>query len=321
MSGIAYAPLAIRRARNRRTRTVNRFQEMTVFLAVAEAQSFAAAARRLRMSAPSVTRSVAALEWRLGVLLLLRTTRSLRLTEAGQRYADDCRRILEEVEQADDAAAGVMAAARRAQPDRAGAVRRAARDAGGHGLSARASTGPLRTLLVDRVVNLLDEGVDVAVRIGALPDSTLTAVPVGHVRRVVCASPVLPGASRRAVRPGRADALLHHHRGHGGQGPQWRFLQDGQPRRVDVDSQLTVTSFQAAVLAARQDWGLTQVMSYQVAPHLASGALRVVLRDYELPPVPVHVVHPEGRRGSAKVRSFVDFCVQALRRDLALLPA
>ena len=104
-------------------------------------------------------------------------------------------------------------------------------------------------------------------------------------------------------------------------GPQWRFLQDGQPRRVDVDSQLTVTSFQAAVLAARQDWGLTQVMSYQVAPHLASGALRVVLRDYELPPVPVHVVHPEGRRGSAKVRSFVDFCVQALRRDLALLPA
>ena len=141
------------------------------------------------MSAPSVTRSVAALERRLGVLLLLRTTRSLRLTEAGQRYADDCRRILEEVEQADDAAAGVMAAARRAQPDRAGAVRRAARDAGGHGLSARASTGPLRTLLVDRVVNLLDEGVDVAVRIGALPDSTLTAVPVGHVRRVVCASP------------------------------------------------------------------------------------------------------------------------------------
>ena len=93
-----------------------------------------------------------------------------------------------------------------------------------------------------------------------------------------------------------------------------------QPRRVDVDSQLTVTSFQAAVLAARQDWGLTQVMSYQVAPHLASGALRVVLRDYELPPVPVHVVHPEGRRGSA-ARSFVDFCVQALRRDLALLPA
>ncbi|MFG0233367.1 LysR substrate-binding domain-containing protein [Achromobacter sp. 413638] len=301
---------------------MNRFQEMTVFLAVAEAQSFAAAARRLRMSAPSVTRSVAALERRLGVLLLLRTTRSLRLTEAGQRYADDCRRILEEVEQADDAAAGVMAAPR-----------------GALSLTAPALFGELhvmpvvmdylrahpqvslRTLLVDRVVNLLDEGVDVAVRIGALPDSTLTAVPVGHVRRVVCASPAF--LERHGV-PQDPDALTRYctiTAAMEGRGPQWRFLQDGQPRRVDVDSQLTVTSFQAAVLAARQDWGLTQVMSYQVAPHLASGALRVVLRDYELPPVPVHVVHPEGRRGSAKVRSFVDFCVQALRRDLALLPA
>ncbi|AUT47572.1 LysR family transcriptional regulator [Achromobacter sp. AONIH1] len=295
---------------------------MTVFLAVAEAQSFAAAARRLRMSAPSVTRSVAALERRLGVLLLLRTTRSLRLTEAGQRYADDCRRILEEVEQADDAAAGVMAAPR-----------------GALSLTAPALFGELhvmpvvmdylrahpqvslRTLLVDRVVNLLDEGVDVAVRIGALPDSTLTAVPVGYVRRVVCASPAF--LERHGV-PQDPDALTRYctiTAAMEGRGPQWRFLQDGQPRRVDVDSQLTVTSFQAAVLAARQDWGLTQVMSYQVAPHLASGALRVVLRDYELPPVPVHVVHPEGRRGSAKVRSFVDFCVQALRRDLALLPA
>lgn len=301
---------------------MNRFQEMTVFLAVAEAQSFAAAARRLRMSAPSVTRSVAALERRLGVLLLLRTTRSLRLTEAGQRYADDCRRILEEVEQADDAAAGVMAAPR-----------------GALSLTAPALFGELhvmpvvmdylrahpqvslRTLLVDRVVNLLDEGVDVAVRIGALPDSTLTAVPVGQVRRVVCASPAF--LERHGV-PQDPDALTRYctiTAAMEGRGPQWRFLQDGQPRRVDVDSQLTVTSFQAAVLAARQDWGLTQVMSYQVAPHLASGALRVVLRDYELPPVPVHVVHPEGRRGSAKVRSFVDFCVQALRRDLALLPA
>nr|WP_249205349.1 LysR substrate-binding domain-containing protein [Achromobacter sp. Marseille-Q0513] len=295
---------------------------MTVFLAVAEAQSFAAAARRLQMSAPSVTRSVAALERRLGVLLLLRTTRSLRLTEAGQRYADDCRRILEEVEQADDAAAGAMAAPR-----------------GALSLTAPALFGELhvmpvvmdylrahpqvslRTLLVDRVVNLLDEGVDVAVRIGALPDSTLTAVPVGQVRRVVCASPAF--LERHGV-PKDPDALARYctiTAAMEGRGPQWRFLQDGQTRRVDVDSQLTVTSFQAAVLAARQDWGLTQVMSYQVAPHLASGALRVVLRDYELPPVPVHVVHSEGRRGSAKVRSFVDFCVQALRRDLALLPA
>ncbi|WP_088146224.1 LysR family transcriptional regulator [Achromobacter denitrificans] len=301
---------------------MNRFHEMAVFLAVAEAQSFAAAARRLEMSAPTVTRSVAALERRLGALLLVRTTRSLRLTEAGQRYAADCRRILEDVEQADDAAAGAMAAPR-------GALSITAPAFFGELHVMPAVLGYLRahrevsvrTLLVDRVVNLLDEGIDVAVRIGALPDSSLTAVPVGQVRRVVCAAPAF---LREHGRPEDPDALQRFctvTAALEGRGPQWRFLQDGEPRRVRVDSQLTVTSFQAAVLAACEGWGLTQVVSYQVARHLASGALEVVLRDYELPPLPVHVVYPEGRKGSAKVRSFVDFCVEALRRDLATLPA
>ncbi len=301
---------------------MNRFHEMSVFLAVAEAQSFAAAARRLEMSAPTVTRSVSALERRLGALLLVRTTRSLRLTEAGQRYADDCRRILDEVEQADDAVAGAMAAPR-----------------GALSITAPAFFGELhvmpavlaylrahrevsvRTLLVDRVVNLLDERVDVAVRIGALPDSTLTAVPVGQVRRVVCAAPAflrehgVPQDLESLPRFCTVTAAME------GRPPQWRFQQDGQPRSLRVDSQLTVTSFQAAVLAACEGWGLTQVVSYQVARHLASGALEVVLRDFELPPLPVHLVYPEGRKSSAKVRSFVEFCVEALRRDLATLPA
>lgn len=300
---------------------MNRFHEMTVFLAVAEAQSFAGAARRLEMSAPTVTRSVAALERRLGALLLVRTTRSLRLTEAGLRYAADCRRILDEVEQADDAAAGAMAAPR-----------------GDLHITAPAFFGELhvmpvvlgylrkhrevsvRTLLVDRVVNLMDEGVDVAVRIGALPDSSLTAVPVGQVRRVVCAAPAF---LRQHGAPPDLDALPRFctiTAAMEGRGAQWRFLQDGQIRRLQVDSQLTVTSFQAAVLAACEGWGLTQVVSYQVARHVASGALEVVLRDFELPPLPVHVVYPEGRRSSAKVRSFVEFCVEALRKDLAALP-
>lgn len=301
---------------------MNRFHEMTVFLAVAEAQGFAAAARRLEMSAPTVTRSVAALERRLGALLLVRTTRSLRLTEAGQRYAADCRRILDEVERADDAAAGAMAAPR-------GALSITAPALFGELHVMPAVLGYLRqhrevsvrTLLVDRVVNLVDEGVDVAVRIGALPDSTLTAVPVGHVRRVVCAS---PGFLRQHGVPEDPEALLRFctvTAAMEGRGSQWRFLQDGQPRRLNVESQLTVTSFQAAVLAACEGWGLTQVVSYQVARHLASGALQVVLREFELPPLPVHVVYPEGRKSSAKVRSFVEFCVEALRRDLAALPA
>jgi DNA-binding transcriptional LysR family regulator len=301
---------------------VNRFHEMTVFLAVAEARSFAAAARRLEMSAPTVTRSVAALEHRLGILLLVRTTRSLRLTEAGERYAADCRRILDDVEQADDAAAGVMGAPR-------GALSITAPAFFGELHVMPAVLGYLRahrevsvrTLLVDRVVNLLDEGVDVAVRIGALPDSTLTAVPVGQVRRVVCAAPAF---LQEHGEPKDLDALPRFctiTAAMEGRGTQWRFQQDGQARRLSVDSQLTVTSFQAAVLAACEGWGLTQVVSYQVARHLASGALQVVLRDFELPPMPVHVVYPEGRKSSAKVRSFVDFCVDALRRDLATLPA
>ncbi|RAP65912.1 LysR family transcriptional regulator [Achromobacter sp. HZ01] len=301
---------------------MNRFHEMTVFLAVAEAQSFAAAARRLEMSAPSVTRSVAALERRLGALLLVRTTRSLRLTEAGQRYAADCRRILEEVEQADDAAAGAMAAPRGALSITAPALfgeLHVMPAVLGYLRAHRAVS--VRTLLVDRVVNLLDEGVDVAVRIGALPDSSLTAVQVGEVRRVVCAAPAFLREHGAPRDPDELQRYCTITAAMEGRGPQWRFLQDGQPRRVRVDSQLTVTSFQAAVLAAREGWGLTQVVSYQVARHLASGELEVVLRDFELPPLPVHVVYPEGRKSSAKVRSFVDFCVEALRRDLAALPA
>lgn len=301
---------------------MNRFHEMSVFLAVADAQSFAGAARRLEMSAPAVTRSVAALERRLGALLVVRTTRSLRLTEAGQRYAADCRRILDEVEQADDAAAGAMAAPR-------GALSITAPAFFGELHVMPAVLGYLRahrqvsvrTLLVDRVVNLLDEGIDVAVRIGALPDSSLTAVPVGQVRRVVCAAPAF---LREHGVPEDPDALQRYctiTAALEGRGAQWRFMQDGQPRRVRVDSQLTVTTFQAAVLAACEGWGLTQVVSYQVARHLASGALQVVLRDFELPPLPVHVVYPEGRKSSAKVRSFVEFCVEALRRDLAAPPA
>ena len=168
---------------------------------------------------------------------------------------------------------------------------------------------------------LLDEGIDVAVRIGALPDSSLTAVPVGHVRRVVCAAPGFLSAHGEPADPESLHRFCTITAAMEGRGPQWRFLQDGQSLRLNMQSQLTVTSFQAAVAAAREGWGLTQVMSYQVAPHLASGALQVVLRDFEMPPVPVHLVYPEGRKSSAKVRSFVDFCVEALRRDLAALPA
>ena len=301
---------------------MDKFQEVSLFLAVAEARSFAAAGRRLGLSASTVTRAVAALEARLGILLLVRTTRHVRLTDAGEQFAHDCRAVLDSLAQAEEAAAGG-----RVQPRGELSVTAPALFGELHVMPAvlgylrEHRQVSVRALLVDRVVNLVDEDIDVAVRIGALPDSSLTAVPVGHVRRVVCASPDF--LRERGV-PETPDAL---HRfctitaAMEGRGPQWRFVQDNQIQRLNVQSQLTVTSFQAAVMAAREGWGLTQVMSYQVAPHLASGALQVVLREFEMPPVPVHVVYPEGRKSSAKVRSFVEFCVQALRRDLAALPA
>lgn len=300
---------------------MDRFQEMTVFLAVAQANSFAAAARNLGLSAPSVTRAVAGLEKRIGAMLLVRTTRSLRLTEAGQRYAADCRRLLHEIEQADESAAGAMRAPRGALSVTAPAlfgelyVMPVILDF----LRAQPDV-TLRALLVDRVVSLVDEGLDVAVRIGHLPDSSLTAIPVGQVRRVVCGAPAFLQAHGA---PEDLDALKQRctiTAAMEGRAVQWRFQQNGQPLRLDMRSQLTVTSFQAAVMAAREAWGLTQVMSYQVAAPLSSGALQVVLREFEMPPVPIHVVYPEGRKSSAKVRSFVDFCVDRLREDLQDLP-
>lgn len=300
---------------------MDRFQEMTVFLAVAHANSFAGAARHLGLSAPSVTRAIAGLEKRIGAMLLVRTTRSLRLTEAGERYATDCRRLLHDLEQAEDAAAGVMHAPR-----------------GALNLTAPALFGELyvmpvildflraqpdvtlRALLVDRVVNLVDENLDVAVRIGHLPDSSLTAIPVGQVRRLVCAAPAFLQAHGCPKDLESLSQFCTITAAMEGRAAHWRFQQNGQPVRMEMRSQLTVTSFQAAVMAAKQAWGLTQLMSYQVAAHLQSGALQVVLREYEMPPVPIHVVYPEGRKSSAKVRSVVDFCVERLRHDLQALP-
>jgi DNA-binding transcriptional LysR family regulator len=297
---------------------LDRIQEMTVFATVADEHSFAAAARRLKVSAATVTRAVAELERRLGSLLVVRDTRRLRLTEAGERFAADARRLLQELQEAEESAAGLHASPKGllvvTAPQMFGDL---------HVLPAMtayldAHPGvEIRALLVDRVVSLLDEGVDVAIRIGELADSSLTAVGVGSVRRVVCASPAHLAAHGVPRHPdelaGRATVSAYAQQ----QGGQWRFRVDGQVRSVPVRSRLTVTSFPAAIHAACAGVGLTQVASYQVAAAVARGELQIVLQDFEIAPMPVHVVYAEGRRGSAKVRSFVDFCVARLRDCLA----
>jgi DNA-binding transcriptional LysR family regulator len=288
---------------------------MTVFVAVAEEEGFAPAARRLAMSPPVVTRAIAALEARIGTLLLHRTTRSVRLTEAGTRYLEDCRRILSEIDEAEETAAGSHR-----EPRGQLAVTASV-------LFGRMYVAPIlldflgrhpqvsaRTLFVDRVVNLMDEGLDVAVRIAHLPDSGMTALKVGSVRRLVCASPAYFAEHGIPQEP----ADLARHRTIAFQGvtpsPEWSF-QDGTEVKVRPSPRLEVNTAEMAITAAVQGHGLTRVLSYMVAPELAAGRLKVVLAEFEPAPVPIHLVHREGRQASARVRAFVDFAAQRLRKN------
>jgi len=298
---------------------MDRFQLLSVFVAVAEEARFAAAARRLGQSPPAVTRAVSALEERLGVRLLTRTTRCVRVTEAGARYLEDARRILNDLEEADQAAAGNNATPRGLLAVTAPV------------LFGKLYVMPLlveyqttyahttvSALLVDRVVNLMEEGLDVGVRIGPLPDSTLRAIRVGQVRRVICATPAY--LEQHGVPQVPDDLREHCLIAATGLSPtpEWRFQQNGAKRTVKVAPRLLVNTNDGALEAARAGFGLTRLLSYQVAPQLASGELTRVLGAFEEAALPVQVIHREGRHGSVKVRSFVDLAVQRLRADQAL---
>lgn len=298
---------------------MDRFHLLGVFIAVAEEASFAAAARRLQQSPPAVTRAVSALEEMLGVRLLTRTTRIVRVTEAGARYLEDARRILNDLEEADRAAAGNNATPR-------GLLAVTAPVLFGKlyimPLIVEYQTTYAQTtisaLLVDRVVNLVEEGLDVGIRIGVLPDSTLRAIRVGQVRRVVCAAPAY--LEQHGIPQVPDDLREHCIVAATGLSPtpEWSFQQNGAKRTVKVAPRILVNTNDGALEAARAGFGLTRLLSYQVAPQLASGELKKVLGAFEETALPVHVLHREGRHGSAKVRSFVDLAVERLRADQAL---
>jgi len=298
---------------------MDRFHLMSVFVAVAEAESFAGGARRLGMSPPAVTRAIAMLEQRLGIRLLTRTTRFVRATDAGLRYLDSARRILAEADEADEGAAGVHAAPR-------GHLAVTAPVLFGSmfvmpGIVDYLGRNPdvsVSALFVDRVVNLLEEGIDVGVRIGELPDSTMWAIPVGHVRRVVCAAPGYLQEHEPLNEP--HDLVAHVVVSASPVSPaiEWRFGNGKTSLGVTVRPRLTVNNNEAAIQGALHGFGVTRLMSYQIAAHLAAGRLQRVLADYEPPPLPIHVLHSEGRQVSAKVRSFVDLLVERLRADVAL---
>jgi DNA-binding transcriptional LysR family regulator len=292
---------------------------MTVFVAVAEEQSFAGGARKLGMSPPAVTRAVASLEKRLGVKLLTRTTRFVRATDAGQQYLEHARRIIAELNEADDAAAGVHAEPRGQLAVTAPVLfGRLYVVPGIVEYLRRYPDMSISALFLDRVVNLLEEGMDVGVRIGELPDSTMRAIGVGHVRRVVCASPEY--LKQHGVPKSPADLAGHTMISSSAVTPaiEWQFVNGNKKINVKVTPRLTVTNNDVAIQAALQGFGLTRLLSYQIASHLASGQLQTVLSEYEPPKLPIHVLHREGRQASAKVRTFVDLLVERLRNDKAL---
>lgn len=298
---------------------MDRFHTMTVFANVADEGGFAPAARRLNMSPPSVTRAVSELEERLGCRLLHRTTRSVKLTEAGERYLADCRRILAEMEEADRHAAGIHAAPR-------GNVSVSASILFGRmvvmpailDLLDRYPDLAVTTLFVDRIVHLLDEGIDVVVRIADLPDSSLSAIFVGSVCRVLCAAPGYLDAKGRPGEPTDLDTHQLINFSPMTPGGEWTFENQGRSRGYRVRSRLLLNNADTAIAAALEGRGITRVLSYQVAPLVESGALEVVLRPFEPPPVPVHVLHKEPGQTSARVRAVVDHLVEHLRNSPAL---
>jgi len=300
---------------------MDRLQQMQIFVAVAEEQGFAAAARRLQQSAPAVTRAVAGLEEHLGVKLLNRTTRYVRATEAGERYLDDARRILAEVEAAEEAAAGVNAEPRGLLSVTAPVMfgRRFVMPGIVEFLS-RYPEMQVESVFLDRTVNLLEEGLDVGVRIGELPDSSMRALRVGSVRRVLVASPAY--LETRGA-PDTPHALGMHTiiaSSAGDFGTAWRFNFGAGEQSVKIRPRLTVTSNDAAVEAAVEHLGITRLLSYQVAQEIADGRLVTLLDEFELPASPIHIVHRSGPYSPSKVRAFIDLMAESLRSNPALNP-
>lgn len=296
---------------------MDRFDAMAVFLAAAETGSLSAAGRRLGVPLTTVSRKISDLEAHLKARLLLRGGRQLTLTDAGRAYLAACRRIVEDVAEAERAASGeyraptgelvitaslvfgrmhvvpVVAAFLKAYPDI-----------------------HIRLLLSDRVVNLLEDHVDMAVRIGTLPDSSLIATRVGAVGPVVFASPAYLAARGTPRTP--EDLATHDCISFDGITPtdHWDFQREGAQLQVPIRPRLRANTVEGVVEAALADLGLARILSSAIRQPLAHGALRAVLQDYDMPPVPISLVYPSQRLLPLKLRAFMDFAAPMLRARL-----
>jgi DNA-binding transcriptional LysR family regulator len=290
---------------------MDRIDAMQAFVAVADLEGFAPAARKLKLSPSAVTRLIAALEERLGARLLQRTTRSVTLTDTGRHYLERARRILADVEEAERVAEG-----ERTRPS-GRLVVSAPLGFGRLHVSPVMSaylkrygevSGELR--LEDRMISLVEDGIDLAVRIGHLADSSLVARHVGEMRRIVVASPAYLTARGE---PKTLEAIASHDTiqfGSTAGVADWRFLDAGEEVRIAYDPRFSSNSSDAAIQYAAEGGGLTRVMAYQAAEALKAGKLKIVLAKFELPAVPINIVYPTSRLLSAKVRSFIDLVTE-----------
>jgi DNA-binding transcriptional LysR family regulator len=295
---------------------MDRLAAINVFVAIAEAGSLSAAGRRLGMPLSTVSRYLAALEDQVGVRLITRTTRELALTEPGRHYLQSCRRIVAELE-----AAELRLAGEHEEPQGELAVTAPV-------VFGRLHVQPVvveflrmfprvtaRLLLVDRTVDLIEEGLDVSVRIGALPDSSLIATRVGSIRHITCASPAYLLSRGRPSSP--QELRNHDCISFTALSPveRWSFA-GPKPQRVNLHPRLTVNTAEAAIDAAVAGLGITRVLSYQAARPVAEGSLRLILENFEPEEMPVNILHREDRLPQAKVQSFIAFAVPRLRKAL-----
>jgi DNA-binding transcriptional LysR family regulator len=299
---------------------MDRFEAMTFFVTAVEVGSFSAASRKLGVPLPTISRKVADLEEHLGARLLIRSTRKLSLTDAGEAYLVACRAILDQVTDAERTASGEYTAPR-------GDIVVTAPIVFGrlhllpiiNEFLATFSQIHVRLVLSDRTLHLVDDRIDVAVRVGHLPDSTLVAANVGTVCLVVCGSPAYIAGAGRPKTP--ADLIDHSCVNFEAlaSGPVWTFatargMKQDQP--VPIQPRLSVNTAEAAIDAAISGVGLTHVLSYQVAHAVEQGKLMLVLRNYEPEPIPVSVVRAGEKLQPLKTRTFIEFVVPKLRKAL-----
>lgn len=296
---------------------MDRLHELEVFVAVADAGSFAKAGARLRLSPPAVTRAISALEDRLGARVFNRTTRSLTITDVGQRFLESARRVLVDLDTAEKEAVGETA-----MPQ--GHLTITASVTFGRSVLAPVVCGFLSqhprltasVILLDRILNLVEDGIDVAVRIGPLPDSNLIAKRIGAVRRILVASPDY--LARRGTPASPAELKLHSVIAFTGLMPnrEWRFNNERTPNSVTINPTFEINDAAAAIGAAEMGHGITIALSYMVRDQIREGKLTTILDHYTPPPRPVHLVYPQARLVAPKIRAFVDFAAPRLRLAL-----